>query len=160
MSLDSRPLTPDSQMANSLHRATSTIDDLTRTLSAASRLSSPEPDSGAACTCCCGREECESSKAWAAMKAKLESRLVLSAGACGMLWCSGADEVDGVVGCMKRWDARCWNVMRSWCAGSVRCVPLDGFASYTRAYSTERCWTGSFRWRRRVDVGISRCACG
>ena len=80
MSLDSRPLTPDSQLANSLHRATSTIDELTQTLSTVSRLSSPEPDGGA-CTCCCGREECENSRAWAALKAKLESRLVLSAGA-------------------------------------------------------------------------------
>ncbi|KAI0722287.1 hypothetical protein C8T65DRAFT_628860 [Cerioporus squamosus] len=75
--LDSRPLTPDSQLASSLHRATTTIDELTNALTTASRLSSPEPDN--VCTCCCGREECENSKAWAALKAKLESRLVLSA---------------------------------------------------------------------------------
>ncbi|KAI0638562.1 hypothetical protein C8Q77DRAFT_1049062 [Trametes polyzona] len=77
MSLDSRPLTPDSQLASSLHRATATVDDLTHTLSSVSRLSSPEPDN--AWTCCCGREDCETSKAWSAFKAKLESRLVLSA---------------------------------------------------------------------------------
>lgn len=79
MSLDSRPLTPDSQLASSLHRATTTIDELTNALTSASRLSSPEPEN--VCTCCCGREECENSRAWAALKAKLESRLVLSAGA-------------------------------------------------------------------------------
>ncbi|RPD66795.1 hypothetical protein L226DRAFT_476686 [Lentinus tigrinus ALCF2SS1-7] len=77
MSLDSRPLTPDSQLASSLHRATTTIDELTNALTNASRLSSPEPEN--VCTCCCGREECENSKAWATLKAKLESRLVLSA---------------------------------------------------------------------------------
>ncbi|RDX53718.1 hypothetical protein OH76DRAFT_1143839 [Lentinus brumalis] len=76
-SLDSRPLTPDSQLASSLYRATTTIDELTDALTTASRLSSPEPDN--VCTCCCGKEECENSKAWAALKAKLESRLVLSA---------------------------------------------------------------------------------
>ncbi|KAL1944128.1 hypothetical protein VTO73DRAFT_3313 [Trametes versicolor] len=77
MSLDSRPLTPDSRLASSLHRATATIDDLTHTLSSVSRLSSPEPEN--ASTCCCGREDCETSQAWTAFKAKLESRLVLSA---------------------------------------------------------------------------------
>ncbi|KAH9854959.1 hypothetical protein C2E23DRAFT_867064 [Lenzites betulinus] len=77
MSSDSRPLTPDSQLANSLHRATATIDDLTHTLSSVSRLSSPEPEN--VCTCCCGREECETSKAWASFRSKLEGRLVLSA---------------------------------------------------------------------------------
>ena len=51
---------------------------LTNALTTASRLSSPEPDD--VCTCCCGREECETSRAWAALRAKLESRLVLSAG--------------------------------------------------------------------------------
>ncbi|KAI0737703.1 hypothetical protein C8Q80DRAFT_1294198 [Daedaleopsis nitida] len=77
MSFDSRPLTPDSQLTSSLHRATANIDELTNALTAASRLSSPEPEN--VCTCCCGREECETSKTWAALKAKLESRLVLSA---------------------------------------------------------------------------------
>ncbi|KAI0355320.1 hypothetical protein OH77DRAFT_1424807 [Trametes cingulata] len=77
MSPESRPLTPDSQLTSSLHRATTTIDELTHTLTSVSRLSSPEPENTV--TCCCGREECEASKAWAAFKAKLESRLVLSA---------------------------------------------------------------------------------
>ena len=83
MPLDSRPLTPDSQLASSLHRATTTIDELTQTLTSVSRLSSPEPENSS-CTCCCGKEECETSKAWEEVKAKLESRLVLSAGACGL----------------------------------------------------------------------------
>ena len=82
LDVDSRPLTPESQLASSLHRATSTIDELTQTLTSVSRLSSPEPDNAAVCMCCCGRADCETSKAWAAMKAKLESRLVLSAGMC------------------------------------------------------------------------------
>ncbi|KAI0375969.1 hypothetical protein BV20DRAFT_960058 [Pilatotrama ljubarskyi] len=77
MSPESRPLTPDSQLTSSLHRATTTIDELTHTLTSVSRLSSPEPESVVAC--CCGREECEASRAWAAFRAKLESRLVLSA---------------------------------------------------------------------------------
>ncbi|KAM5534429.1 hypothetical protein V8D89_011896 [Ganoderma adspersum] len=74
---DSRPLTPDSQLTSSLHRATTTIDELTRTLTSVSRFSSPEPDN--VTTCCCGREDCEASRAWAEIKSKLESRLVLSA---------------------------------------------------------------------------------
>ncbi|KAH8096625.1 hypothetical protein BXZ70DRAFT_945422 [Cristinia sonorae] len=75
MSDDSRSSTPDSQ--GSLRDATATIDDLTRALANFSRARSPEPLEIA--TCCCGREECETSKAWATVKAKLESRLVLSA---------------------------------------------------------------------------------
>ena len=47
-------------------------------LSNFSRVPSPEPPNVS--TCCCGREDCESSRAWATCKAKLESRLVLSAG--------------------------------------------------------------------------------
>ena len=81
---DSRPLTPDSQLTSSLHRATTTIDELTRTLTSVSRFSSPEPDN--VTTCCCGREDCEASKAWAAIKAKLEGRLVLSAGTSSRLF--------------------------------------------------------------------------
>ncbi|KAI0658545.1 hypothetical protein C8Q70DRAFT_1054696 [Cubamyces menziesii] len=77
MSPDSRPLTPDSQLTSSLHRATTTIDELTHTLTSVSRLSSPDPED--VCTCCCRKEECETSKAWAAVKSKLESRLLLSA---------------------------------------------------------------------------------
>ncbi|PIL37486.1 hypothetical protein GSI_01180 [Ganoderma sinense ZZ0214-1] len=74
---DSRSLTPDSQLTSSLHRVTTTIDELTRTLTSVSRFSSPEPDN--VTTCCCGREDCEASRAWAEIKSKLESRLVLSA---------------------------------------------------------------------------------
>ncbi|KAI0832804.1 hypothetical protein BC628DRAFT_1348375 [Trametes gibbosa] len=77
MSPHSPPSTPDSQLASSLHRVSATIDDLTHTLSSVSRLSSPEPEYG--CTCCCGREDCETSKAWASFRSKLEGRLVLSA---------------------------------------------------------------------------------
>ncbi|OSD04469.1 hypothetical protein PYCCODRAFT_1407364 [Trametes coccinea BRFM310] len=77
MSPDSRPLTPTSELTSSLHRATTTVDELTRTLSSVSRLSSPDPED--ICTCCCGREECETSKGWAAFKTKLEGRLLLSA---------------------------------------------------------------------------------
>lgn len=75
---DYRPATPDSPLTSSLDHATSTIDDLTVALTNFSRVPSPEPQ-GQIC-CCCGSEECEATKAWLALKSKLESRLVLSAG--------------------------------------------------------------------------------
>ncbi|TDL29974.1 hypothetical protein BD410DRAFT_780491 [Rickenella mellea] len=73
----SRPPTPDSPLANSLHQATATIDDITAALSTFSRAPSPDPPN--LLQCCCAREECDHTKAWAAFKAKLEGRLVLSA---------------------------------------------------------------------------------
>ncbi|KAH7931341.1 hypothetical protein BV22DRAFT_998573 [Leucogyrophana mollusca] len=72
-----RPATPDSTFASSLYHATSTIDDLTLALTNFSRVPSPEPDR--TLCCCCGSEECETTKSWLASKAKLESRLILSA---------------------------------------------------------------------------------
>lgn len=72
----SRPTTPESP--SSLRNATATIDDLTMALSDFSRVHSPEPPD--LTTCCCGREDCETSKAWSAYKSKIESKLVLSAG--------------------------------------------------------------------------------
>ncbi|KAL1727570.1 hypothetical protein EV714DRAFT_253750 [Schizophyllum commune] len=76
MNHPSRSATPESVLANSLHRATTNIDDLTQALADFSRLPSPEPPLA---SCCCGREDCEHAKAWAALKARLESRLILSA---------------------------------------------------------------------------------
>lgn len=73
-----RPPTPDSPMSSSLQRITHNIDDLTFALANFSRGTSPEPPDLA--TCCCGREECETSKTWLAWKSKMENRLVLSAG--------------------------------------------------------------------------------
>ncbi|PCH40784.1 hypothetical protein WOLCODRAFT_136990 [Wolfiporia cocos MD-104 SS10] len=73
----SRPPTPDSAMTSSLHRATSTIDELTMALSDFSRVSSPEPPDVS--VCCCGKDDCETTRAWSAWKAKMESRLILSA---------------------------------------------------------------------------------
>lgn len=72
---DYRPATPDS---GSLYHATSTIDDLTLALTSFSRVPSPELQRQVCC--CCGSEECEATKTWLALKSKLESRLVLSAG--------------------------------------------------------------------------------
>ncbi|KAF9266131.1 hypothetical protein L218DRAFT_897035 [Marasmius fiardii PR-910] len=71
--------TPDSPltMASSLEHATSTIDELTQALANFSRLPSPEPPS--IINCCCRREDCENLRAWSALKARLESRLTLSA---------------------------------------------------------------------------------
>ena len=80
MTTTSRPTTPDSP--SSLRKATATIDDLTAALSNFSRVPSPEPLNAA--LCCCGWEDCESSKAWSALKSKLENRLILSAGECSM----------------------------------------------------------------------------
>lgn len=77
-SSDNRPSTPDSPLASSLYHATSTIDDLTLALTNFSRVPSPEPQRQICC--CCGSEECDATKAWLALKSKLESRLVLSAG--------------------------------------------------------------------------------
>ncbi|KZT06528.1 uncharacterized protein LAESUDRAFT_181974 [Laetiporus sulphureus 93-53] len=75
--MSSRPPTPDSPMANSLRRATSTIDDLTLALANFSRVASPDLPNTA--LCCCGKEDCETSIAWAQWKAQMESKLVLSA---------------------------------------------------------------------------------
>lgn len=74
----SRATTPESPLTNSLHHATTTIDDLTTALTNFSRVPSPEPPS--ALTCCCGKEDCENVVSWLAMKSRLESRLILSAG--------------------------------------------------------------------------------
>ncbi|KAJ7620065.1 hypothetical protein FB45DRAFT_1006753 [Roridomyces roridus] len=74
-----RPHTPDSPLTNrdSLYDATATIDDLTQALENVSRVPSPEPLS--ALCCCCGLDDCENLQAWLAVKARLESRLTLSA---------------------------------------------------------------------------------
>ncbi|KAJ7784187.1 hypothetical protein B0H16DRAFT_1356160 [Mycena metata] len=76
-----RPRTPDSPQTNrdSLYDATTTIDELTQALENASRVPSPEPP-GSLYDCCCGRgEACDNVRAWLGMKARLESRLTLSA---------------------------------------------------------------------------------
>ena len=73
-----RPPTPESPSTNSLYHATSTMDDITTALANFSRVPSPEPPS--AITCCCGKENCENLTSWLALKARLESRLILSAG--------------------------------------------------------------------------------
>ncbi|KAJ7181584.1 hypothetical protein C8R43DRAFT_273424 [Mycena crocata] len=74
-----RPPTPDSPLTarDSLYDATTTIDDLTQALENVSRVPSPEPP--AMFFCCCGRDDCENVQAWLGMKARLESRLTLSA---------------------------------------------------------------------------------
>ncbi|KAF8207848.1 hypothetical protein K438DRAFT_1713393, partial [Mycena galopus ATCC 62051] len=74
-----RPPTPDSPLTNrdSLYDVTTTIDELTQALSNVSRVPSPEPPGMFAC--CCGLDDCENVQAWLATKARLESRLTLSA---------------------------------------------------------------------------------
>lgn len=74
----SRPRTPHSPLTSSLRHATATIDDLTLALANYSRVPSPEPPT--VLRCCCGREDCENTKALLAFKSDLESRLILSAG--------------------------------------------------------------------------------
>jgi len=66
----------NSPLSRSFLDASTAIDDLTRSLSDYSRVSTPEPPG-----CECNAEDSEYTKAWLAVKAKLESRLVLSAGA-------------------------------------------------------------------------------
>ena len=68
-----RPDTPES-----LYHVTSTIDDITMALANFSRVPSPEPPS--AVVCCCRKENCENLKSWLALKSRLGSRLILSAG--------------------------------------------------------------------------------
>ncbi|KAL5529974.1 hypothetical protein ACEPAF_6231 [Sanghuangporus sanghuang] len=75
----SRPTTPDSQMTNSLHRANSTIDELTATLAKVSRAPSPDSADRDLLRCCCGREDCANTAAWTSFQSKLESRLILCA---------------------------------------------------------------------------------
>ena len=91
-----RPPTPDSPLTNrdSLYDATTTIDDLTQALENVSRVPSPEPP--ALFFCCCGRDDCENVQAWLGMKARLESRLTLSAGAsvCLFVQLRGTDGLD------------------------------------------------------------------
>ncbi|KAI0065860.1 hypothetical protein BV25DRAFT_1797971 [Artomyces pyxidatus] len=72
----SRSSTPGSP-SRSLYDATTAIDDLTRSLANFSRVATPEPVNASGC--CCAAEDCEYTKAWLAVKSKLESRLVLSA---------------------------------------------------------------------------------
>ncbi|KAF8592253.1 hypothetical protein K439DRAFT_1524670 [Ramaria rubella] len=72
----SRASTPESPRADSpLARAATTINDLTLALSNFSRAPTPDPP----ITCCCHTPDCDATTAWAAFRAKLESRLVLSA---------------------------------------------------------------------------------
>ena len=79
MSQESTP-GPSSPSSRSFLDASSAIDDLTRSLTDYSRVTTPEPSSHAS-GCNCNTDDSEYTKAWMAVKAKLESRLVLSAGA-------------------------------------------------------------------------------
>ncbi|KAF8524570.1 hypothetical protein BU17DRAFT_63137 [Hysterangium stoloniferum] len=72
----SRSASPATTTASD-HHANKTIDDLTLALSNFSKTRAPTPDAHIAC--CCRRRECPSLVAWSDVRAKLESRLVLSA---------------------------------------------------------------------------------
>lgn len=74
----SRPTTPESPSTSSLHRAMTTVDDLTQALSNFSQVTAPDPVTNL--TCCCGLKDCENSQVWLEHKSQLESRLTLSAG--------------------------------------------------------------------------------
>ncbi|KAF7775677.1 hypothetical protein Agabi119p4_4070 [Agaricus bisporus var. burnettii] len=73
----SRPTTPESPSTSSLHRAMTTVDDLTQALSNFSQVTAPDPVTNL--TCCCGLKDCENSQVWLEHKSQLESRLTLSA---------------------------------------------------------------------------------
>ncbi|KAI9447748.1 hypothetical protein H4582DRAFT_1803065 [Lactarius indigo] len=77
MSQDSTP-GPSSPSSRSFLDASSAIDDLTHSLTDYSRVSTPEPPSHAS-GCNCNTDDSEYTKAWMAVKTKLENRLVLSA---------------------------------------------------------------------------------
>jgi hypothetical protein len=70
--------TPESPLTSNLRHASATIDELTSALANFSRVPSPEPQS--AISCCCGKGDCENTRAWLTLKANLEGRLALSAG--------------------------------------------------------------------------------
>lgn len=78
MSQESTP-GPSSPSSRSFLDASSAIDDLTHSLTDYSRVSTPEPPSHAS-GCNCNTNDSEYTKAWMAVKTKLETRLVLSAG--------------------------------------------------------------------------------
>ncbi|KAF8626714.1 hypothetical protein AX17_006481 [Amanita inopinata Kibby_2008] len=75
---NSRPATPESPLTGSLYQAALTIEDLTSALADFSHRV-PSPDPPVRLTCCCGKEDCENLGNWIAVKARLESRLRLSA---------------------------------------------------------------------------------
>ncbi|KAH9030142.1 hypothetical protein EDB85DRAFT_2290610 [Lactarius pseudohatsudake] len=77
MSQDSTP-GPSSPSSRSFLDASSAVDDLTHSLTDYSRVSTPEPPSHAS-GCNCNTDDSEYTKAWMAVKTKLENRLVLSA---------------------------------------------------------------------------------
>ncbi|KAI9508672.1 hypothetical protein F5148DRAFT_979510 [Russula earlei] len=77
MSQGSTPVS-NSPLSRSFLDASTAIDDLTRSLVDYSRVSTPDPPLHLP-ECECNTEDSEYTKAWLAVKAKLESRLVLSA---------------------------------------------------------------------------------
>ncbi|KAH9998330.1 hypothetical protein BJV77DRAFT_1064847 [Russula vinacea] len=77
MSQRSTPATV-SPLSRSFLDASTAVDDLTRSLADYSRVSTPEPPPHLP-GCECNTEHSEYTRAWLAVKAKLESRLVLSA---------------------------------------------------------------------------------
>ena len=86
MSQRSTPATV-SPLSRSFLDANTAVDDLTRSLADYSRVSTPEPPSHLP-GCECNAEDNEYTRAWLAVKAKLESRLVLSAGVSYNSWSS------------------------------------------------------------------------
>ena len=86
MSQRSTPATV-SPLSRSFLDANTAVDDLTRSLADYSRVSTPEPPSHLP-GCECSAADSEYTRAWLAVRAKLESRLVLSAGASYNSWSS------------------------------------------------------------------------
>lgn len=78
MSQESTP--GPSSPSHSFLDASSAIDDVTRSFTDYSRIQTPDLPSHVS-DCNCNTDDTEYTKAWMAVKAKLESRLVLSAGA-------------------------------------------------------------------------------
>ncbi|KDQ15443.1 hypothetical protein BOTBODRAFT_173928 [Botryobasidium botryosum FD-172 SS1] len=68
-------LIPETPMTASLPLTSNTMDELTRALANFSRPTDSEP----VLVCCCGREDCESTRAWEAAREKMDKGLVLSA---------------------------------------------------------------------------------
>ena len=104
---------PDSPSRNSLYVATANVEDLARSLHGFSRASTPEPVDGV---------DPEYTRAWLAVKSKLESRLVLSAGA-QYSWYYPALKPDGSL--EQRLGRHCYNGMKRMYAKCRSVYPIS-----------------------------------
>jgi hypothetical protein len=97
------PTRVHSPMAHSLVKANASVDELEHALAGFSRAHSPEPAQALACCGAHDQDQCAHLRAWTAVKARLESRLTLSARACAPPAIGAPRLTDGA----QRSDRRC-----------------------------------------------------